>query len=85
MLQRLWTASPLPIRIKALMYNTLVRPVALYGAETWVPLPSQEHILDVADMGWIRQIVGVSLRQEIPNPKIRRRAQCLVTLSATCR
>ena len=67
------------------MFHSLVRPVALYGAETWTLLPSLEHIVDTQDMTWVRQIAGVTLYDELTNAEVRRRAHCPVPLSEACR
>jgi hypothetical protein len=81
----IWNTRSLPKRTKALMYNTLVRPIAIYGAETWVLTAGLEDMVDVADMGWIRRIAGISLRREMTNDAIRRIAHCPVKLSEACR
>jgi hypothetical protein len=85
MLSRIWTASHLSASIKAQMYLSLVRPIALYGAETWTLLPSMEHLVDVTEMRWLRQLVRVSRQQELTNREIRRRARCPTSLSEACR
>ena len=85
MLHRMWTAARLPTRIKIRMYLTLVRPVALYGAETWPLLPSHEHLVDVADMRWLRIIASISLWEENTNEEVRRRVGCPVSMSEACR
>ena len=66
-LSRLWSTSHLSTSIKAKMYHSLVRPVALYGAETWTLLPSMEHLVDATEMRWLRQLARISLRQELHN------------------
>ena len=85
LLSSIWRTSHLPTRIKSLMYKTLVRPIALYGAETWAFPEGLESLLDSADMAWLRQIAGVSRIQKIRNDTVRQRAQCLVSLSEACR
>jgi hypothetical protein len=84
-LSRIWTAKHLSMALKAKMYLTLVRPIALYGAETWTLLPSQEHLVDTMEMRWLRQLAKVSLREELHNDEIRRRSQCPTPLSEACR
>ena len=85
MLRRVWNTRRLSIRLKALMYQSLVRPVALYGAETWALMPTLERILDTTEMSWLRQLVHVSRWQELTNDEVRRRAQCPVALSEVAR
>ena len=85
MLLRIWSATRLPTTLKARMFHSVVRPVALYGAETWTLLPSLEHVVDTQDMEWVRQIAGVSMYDELPNAVVRRRARCPVPLSEACR
>ena len=84
MLRRIW-AGTLPLHLKTRMYLTLVRPVALYGAETWTLLPAQERSLDAAEMRWIRQLLGVHPLDLVPNTELRARAHCPVSLSEVCR
>ena len=67
MFRRIWTSWGLSTSIKA-TFHSLVRPAALYGAETWSLVPSQEHLVDTHDMEWIRQI---------PKYGAERNAQCL--------
>ena len=66
--------------MEAMMYNSLVRPIAVYGAESWTMLPRHDHLADVADMGWVCRIAGVSLWQELPSEEIRRKAHRPVRL-----
>ena len=66
-------------------YHSLVRPIALYGAETWALLPSMEKIVDVAEMRWVRRLSGITLDRELPNDEVHRRARVPVSLSEACR
>ena len=84
MLRRIWSGS-LPMRVKTRMYMTLVRPIALYGAEAWTLLPAQERTIDASEMKWIRQMLGVHLLEHVPNTDLRARARCPVSLSEVCR
>ena len=53
----------MPMRLKTQMYKTMVRPVILYGAETWAV--KEEHVkkLEVAEMRCLRAIKGVTRRE----------------------
>ncbi len=67
------------------MYHTLVRPIALYGAEFWTLLPSQEHVVDVHEMRWLCQLLRVTRYAKLRNNDIRQLARCRVPLSEACR
>ena len=84
MLRRIWDGK-LPMRLKTRMYLSLVRPIALYGAETWTLLPSHERTLDAIEMRWLRQLLGVRLTDQIPNTEIRTNTRCPVSISEACR
>ena len=58
-------------RIKGKVYKTVVRPVMLYGAETWPLKKTQERKLDVAEMRMLRWMCGVTRRDRIRNDLIR--------------
>ena len=45
------------LRVKEKVYNTVVRPALMYGAETWAVKKAQEKKLDVAEMRMSRWIV----------------------------
>ena len=60
------------VNVKAMLYLSLVRPLALYGAETWTLLPSFEEVVDVQEMHWLRQSANISLLQHLTNGGILR-------------
>ena len=59
------------MRLKAQVYKTMVRPVILYGAETWAV--KEEHVkkLEVVEMRCLRAIRGVTRRERMRNEDIR--------------
>ena len=61
---------PLKLRIK--VYKTVIRPVLLYGGETWA-LRRKEGMLERTEMRMLRWILGVSLMERIESEEIRRR------------
>ena len=56
---------------KMQLYETLVKPVALYGSECWTLKKEDEQKILVAEMSWLRQILGISRIQRIRNEVIR--------------
>ena len=70
-LQKLWQSSTIARTTKIKLYETLVIPVALYGSECWTLRKEDEQKILVAEMSWLRQILGVSRIQRIRNDVIR--------------
>ena len=69
-----------------MLYLSIVRPLALYGPETWTLLPSFEEVVDVQEMQWLRQYANISLlKHHLTNGEVRRRAHCPVPISEACR
>ena len=46
------------IRVKTLLYKTLISPVLTYGAETWVLSNQDEHRLSIFERQILRRIYG---------------------------
>ena len=59
------------LRIK--VYKTVIRPVLLYGAETWA-LKKEERLLMRTEMRMLRWIMGISLREKKTNKSIKEMA-----------
>lgn len=53
------------------LYHALVEPVLLYGSECWCLRKEDERRLLVAEMGWLRRIIGRSRREKIRNERTR--------------
>ena len=53
------------------VYRTVVRPVLMYGAETWALKKAQEKKFDVAEMRMLRWMCGVTKLDKIRNERIR--------------
>ena len=62
----------MPRRLKVKMYLTVIRPVLLYGAETWTVGKKEERILESTEMRMLRRIKGVTLRDRLRSVNIRR-------------
>ena len=48
------------MKLKGKVYKTVVRPVMLYGAETWATTRGQEARLEVNEMRMLRWMCGVT-------------------------
>ncbi|KAM3964580.1 LOW QUALITY PROTEIN: uncharacterized protein ACR2FA_001549 [Aphomia sociella] len=61
----------MPIRTKGKVYKTAVRPVLLYGSETWVTTKTHEQKLHTTEMRMLRWAVGVTLKDKVGNEYVR--------------
>jgi len=61
----------MPIRLKSLIYKTVVRPVALYGAECWQTTKTTDEKLHVMEMRMLRCALGFTRLDRIRNTSIR--------------
>ena len=61
----------MPVRIKGKVYKTMIRPVLIYGAETWALKRREEEMLERTEMRMLRWILGVSLKDRKRNDFIR--------------
>ena len=56
------------------IYNTVVRPVIMYGSETWALRKREEQQLDRTEIRMLRWMLGISLRERRRNDDIRAEA-----------
>ncbi|PIO72190.1 hypothetical protein TELCIR_05892 [Teladorsagia circumcincta] len=63
----------IPERLKSKIYRTVVRPVAIYGAECWPVTKEGEARLSVMETKMLRWTAGVTRLDHIRNDTIRRR------------
>ena len=59
------------MKLKGEVYNPVVRPALLYGAETWATTRGQEARLEVNKTRMLRWMCGVTRRGTIRNECIR--------------
>lgn len=64
----------MPRKLKIKIYETVIRPVMLYGAETWALRKKEEEMMERTEMRMLRWMLGISLRDRLRNEEIRRRA-----------
>ena len=70
-LSKMWKTDSISTRTKMKLYGALVMPVLLYGLECWCLHREDERRLLVAEMSWLRRILGRSRRERIRNEKTR--------------
>ena len=63
----------MPMRLKAKIYTTMVRPVMTYGSECWGLKKKDERKLNTTEMRMLRMMLGVSLKDKLGNEEFRRR------------
>jgi hypothetical protein len=61
----------IPLRLKTRIYETVVRPVALYGSECWPVTGKHERMLHAMEMRMLRWAHGVTRLDHIRNDEIR--------------
>ena len=65
----------MPMKLKSRVYKTVVRPVLLYGTETWAVKSEQLRKLEVMEMKCLRRVVGCTLWDRRRNEDIRAEAK----------
>ena len=58
-------------KTRAKVYKSLVKPVLLYGGETWATKETDLKLLEKTEMRMLRWIKGISLRDHLRSEKIR--------------
>ena len=64
----------LGIKAKKCLYEGLIAPTALYGAEAWGMRSAERRKVNVLEMKCLRSLVGVSRMDRVRNEEVRRRA-----------
>ena len=50
----------IPLRLKAKVYEAIIRPALTYGSECWAMKVTNERKIDTTEMRMVRGILGVS-------------------------
>jgi len=61
----------MPVAIKGKVYRTMVRPILIYGLETWTLIRRKEERLEKTEMRMLRWILCITLRDKKRNDDIR--------------
>ena len=64
----------LGIKAKKFLYEGVIVPTALYGAEPWSMRSAKIRKLNVLEMKCLRRLVGVPPMDKVGNEEVRRRA-----------
>ena len=70
------------MNVKQRLYQAVIVPTVLYGAETWNVSEADKKRLNVFEMRCLRNMVGVSRRDRMRNQTIRYRAGVMEKLSS---
>ena len=62
----------IPLRLKAKVYEAIIRPALTYGSECWAMKVNNKRKIATTDMRMLRGILGVTRRDHIRNEEIRR-------------
>ena len=62
-----------PVKLKVI-YQTVIKPTMLYGAECWAMRKKEEHLLNKTEMRMLRWIQGIRLKDHVRSEEIRKRA-----------
>jgi hypothetical protein len=77
----IWTNHDITRPLKVRIYQSLILPIATYGAESWVLRKSDCQKLEVFEMRCLRTILGVNLLDKIRNDEIRHRLNIKSTIT----
>ena len=62
----------IPLRLKAKVYEAIIRPALMYGSESWAMKVTNKRKIATTEMRMLLGILGVSRRDHVRNEEIRR-------------
>ena len=57
--------------LKAEGYKTVIRPILMYGSETWALRMAEQNLLERAEMRMLRWMMGIKRIEKIRTEEIR--------------
>ena len=72
----------LGIKAKKCLYERVIVPTALYGAEAWGMRSAERRKMNVLEIKCLRSLVGVSRMDRVRNEEVRRRAGIKMELAS---
>ena len=69
-LGKVWAARGIGSRTKIHILKTLVRPVLIYGCETWKITKADERKLNSFQCQWLRRIIKIKWQQRMTNKRV---------------
>ena len=73
-LNQVWNSSSVSRRMKIRLYKTLVKPVLMYGCETWKMNEGDAKRIDVFQNRCLRRIMKIKWQDKISNRELLKRA-----------
>ena len=70
----------IPLRLKAKVYEGIIRPALTYGSECWAMKVTSKRKIATTEMRMLRGILGVSRREHMRNEDIRRILHIFTTI-----
>ena len=67
-----WDERNISRALKIRLYKALILPIAIYASESWTLKANDNRKLEVFEMRCLRAILGVSIRDRMPNDKVRK-------------
>ena len=72
-LKNIWNSNNISRNTKLKLYKSLVKPVLMYGAETWKMTKSDNKKIDTFELKCLRKILRIRWEEHITNVEVMRR------------
>ena len=69
-LKKIWSSNSISRRVKVRLYKTLVKPVLMYGCDTWKMNKRDENKIDVFQSRCLRRIFKKNCQERITNKEV---------------